>query len=103
MQSGTPSSSQSSLFTSGKRRSNRSQRNEDALYDNTMISVASSLSKLVESHTAGKKELKFKEFHEELDKILQKLPFMEALKFNLDTMERANHLLNAQANQNDAN
>lgn len=102
MQSATQSSSQS-LFTPGKRRSNKSQRTEDrdALYDNTMIAVASSLSKFVDSHTADKNELKFKEFHKELDKILQQLPFMDALKFNLDTMERANNLLKTKMNQND--
>lgn len=75
----------SSVSTPGKK---------DKMFDNTLLSVASSLSKLVDSQTSSHQtELKFKEFHEELDKILRQLPFMTAMEFNLSVMRNASALL----------
>ncbi|XP_055308301.1 uncharacterized protein LOC129572380, partial [Sitodiplosis mosellana] len=50
-----PSSTATSFFTPVKGRSNKSQR--DVVYDETLISVASSLNKLVDSHSVADKGL----------------------------------------------
>lgn len=77
--------------TSSKSRSGRSQKNNDDSLDNGVLStVATSLTKLVEHHTTAQPGLKFKEFHDELDKLLSQLPFMEALKLSMEIMQRAN-------------
>lgn len=84
-------------------RSGRSQKHNSDV-DNTLSSVASSLSKLVESHTAGTVKstepgLKFKELHSELDKVLCQLPFMDAMKLSMEIMQRANEFLQTFKNQ----
>lgn len=74
-----------------KKNRSRSHKSNDEI-DVTFSSVASSLSKLVECHTTSQ-ELKFKEFHEELNSILRQLPFMTAMKFSLEVMQQAKDLL----------
>lgn len=49
------------------------------------------------SQQKEKSSLKFNDFYVELDNILAQLPYVEALRFNLDCMERANALLQPRA------
>lgn len=48
---------------------------------------------MAKSHGNHDSDLKFKELHAELDKILDKLPFMDAMKLSMDIMQRASEFL----------
>ncbi|XP_058832735.1 uncharacterized protein LOC131690762 [Topomyia yanbarensis] len=83
--------------TPTSRNRNRSYKNgnSDELLDETLCSVASSLSKLVDSRSSTEDgtQLKFKEFHVELDKILRQMPFMHGMQFCMDMVKRANETI----------
>lgn len=44
-----------------------------------------------------RKTLKFADFYAEIDQVLVQLPYVDALRFNLECMERANVLLQKSA------
>lgn len=82
------------VATPNSRRSNKTGNAENHL-DETLSSVASSLSKLVDARksAADVTDLKFKEFHVELDKILRQMPFMQGMQFCMDMVKQANDAL----------
>lgn len=76
-----------------KNRSSRSRKVNDDMDNDVLTTAVSSLNELVKSHTASQQELKFKEFHAELDQILGQLPFMDATKLSMDIMRQANEYM----------
>lgn len=76
---------------------NRSHKNGhmDEQLDEALSSVATSLSKLVEAKSSSDDvtNLKFKEFHIELDKILRQMPFLQGMQFCMDMVKQANEVL----------
>ncbi|KXJ70159.1 hypothetical protein RP20_CCG024602 [Aedes albopictus] len=76
---------------------NRSHKNGhmDEQLDEALSSVATSLSKLVEAKSSsdGVTNLKLKEFHIELDKILRQMPFLQGMQFCMDMVKQANEAL----------
>lgn len=98
-QSMTPTSNTPTTSVSNKNRSGRSQKNNDDL-DNTLSTVASTLNKLVESHTTAQPVLKFKELHDHLDKALCELPLMDGMKLSIELMQRADDFVQTFKAQN---
>lgn len=79
-------------------RSVRSDDREDKL-DNAIELMSSSISKICEqrentrpSTQTSDSALKFHQFYASLDEVLVQIPYVEALRFNLDCMERVNAL-----------
>lgn len=66
--------------------------------DDTLATVASSLSKIVESRCNSEEMIsfKFKEFHMELDNVLRQVPFIEGMQFCVEVIKQANELLDRQ-------
>ncbi|XP_062548658.1 uncharacterized protein LOC134213536 [Armigeres subalbatus] len=77
----------------------RKRIRSNELLDETLSSVATSLSNLVNARTNEDPiELKFKEFHVELDKTLRKMPFLQGMQFCIDMIKQANEVLECSEN-----
>lgn len=90
------------------RNRNRSRKNEksDEILDEALSSVASSLSKLVDAKNPSEdiNQLKFKEFHLELDKKLRQMPFIQGMQFCMDMIKKADEeLKNLEQPENEEN
>lgn len=63
------------------------------MMSNTVAKICDQYSSAGTSQQKEKPTLKFVDFYAELDNVLTQLPYVKALRFNLDCMERANGLL----------
>lgn len=84
----TSTPSPASMSTCSNNRTKRTSKSDEAI-----TSVSSAITKMIENRSSSEKELKFKDFYEELDAVLRNLPYIEAMKFNLNVMQQANDLL----------
>lgn len=94
------------MSQSGSRSQTPARFNRNAKSDNDLNTsfktMSNSLSKLCDQYSSAnpspsqqseKSSFKFADFYAELDNVLKQLPYVDALRFNLDSMERANELL----------
>lgn len=83
-----------SATPSGKSFRSKKSEEREIGYDNNLQSISSSLSKFVDSCSPqSQNDLKYKVQYKELDKVLCQTSYIDALKFHVEMIERANDLL----------
>lgn len=77
------------------------RNDDDAELGSSIASISTSLSTFVNNFGSAREQteqpktkLKHESLYVELDKILQDVPFLELLKFHMETVERATELSN---------